>query len=308
MSTTLATTTDEKRDFDRLDKVVAAGIGAFVETGRALLEIRTRKLYREEYGTFEEYAKRSHELTRTYAHRLIDAAEIMDDLLPIGDILPKSESQCRELTCVPSEDLPEVWTAICGQAEAEDVNVTAKYIRKQVEPYRNTEEDEGETEEEVEEEEEAFDQPNAEFALIEWLRATLNKWPKECREDAAHWIRQILETEYGLQGGVTAQEVKNLTAQHLKDNTNLWAAEGDLQNAMQAEINRWPERYRVTAVEAIRSGVVKVYREMDTSTMTSGIAYRLRNIRDDAIYHKEVAALRQVMDDSDARRKAMSTK
>ncbi|MEI6279066.1 MAG: hypothetical protein WCO94_11945 [Verrucomicrobiota bacterium] len=87
---------DESRDLIRLEEIVSKGIETWIEVGNALLEIRDRKLYRIEHGTFEDYCRSKWNIDRTYAHRLMSGAEVVNankDLLPIGNI---SEGAIRE--------------------------------------------------------------------------------------------------------------------------------------------------------------------------------------------------------------------
>jgi len=51
---------------------------AFVAVGLALKAIRDRRLYRERYGTFEEYSARRWELSRRRGYELCAAAEVVE--------------------------------------------------------------------------------------------------------------------------------------------------------------------------------------------------------------------------------------
>jgi hypothetical protein len=46
--------------------------------------------------------------------------------------------------------------------------------------------------------EKPFDGETAGHRLRDWLRSELDRWPESQRREAAHWIRQIIEKEYGL--------------------------------------------------------------------------------------------------------------
>lgn len=46
--------------------------------------------------------------------------------------------------------------------------------------------------------EKPFDGEAAGHRLRDWLRTELDRWPESQRREAAHWIRQIIEKEYGL--------------------------------------------------------------------------------------------------------------
>jgi hypothetical protein len=62
----------------------------------ALLIIRDSRLYREQYGTFEEYCNEKWGMTSGRARQLIGASEVMDNLKSDTIVtLPTTESQAR---------------------------------------------------------------------------------------------------------------------------------------------------------------------------------------------------------------------
>jgi len=63
----------------------------------ALVEIRDSRLYREDYETFEEHCRDRWNIDRTYAHRIIGAASVVNNLLPMGNV-PANERQVRPFT------------------------------------------------------------------------------------------------------------------------------------------------------------------------------------------------------------------
>jgi hypothetical protein len=88
----------EARDLERAESKIAANLAAFFQVGFALLEIKSRRLYRADYPTFDEYCRKRWEMHKAYAYRLIGAAEVCRTLSPIGDIpLPENECQIRPL-------------------------------------------------------------------------------------------------------------------------------------------------------------------------------------------------------------------
>ncbi len=89
---------------------------AFYEAGAALRELRDKRLYRSTHRTFEEYCKDRFGFQRAYPYRLIDAAAVVDNLSPIGDILPKSESQCRPLARLGPLEQCIVWQQAVDEA------------------------------------------------------------------------------------------------------------------------------------------------------------------------------------------------
>ena len=100
-------TTDEERERHRLELKVELG---FQEAVKALKELRDKKLYRSTHQTFEDYVIGRFGMQRAHAYRLINAAVVIENLSPIGDILPMSDSQCREIAKLPSfEQQRKAW-------------------------------------------------------------------------------------------------------------------------------------------------------------------------------------------------------
>lgn len=100
--------------------------------GQSLVEIRDAKLYKDEYGTFEEFCNAEYGFTPRHAYRLIEFAEIkpeLDEILrPIGHKIA-NESQARALAAVPEEQRAEVVeTAAAGNGK-----LTAKTITEAAE-------------------------------------------------------------------------------------------------------------------------------------------------------------------------------
>jgi len=83
---------------DDLEVVVGKGLAAFVEVGSALETIRDKRLYRAEHASFEIYLQERWRISRSYAYRQIEAAQVVGTVSPMGDIpAPASERVTREL-------------------------------------------------------------------------------------------------------------------------------------------------------------------------------------------------------------------
>ncbi|WP_052754567.1 hypothetical protein [Calothrix sp. 336/3] len=69
---------------------------AFYEAGKALQSLRDRRLYRSTHKNFEEYCRDRFGFERRHPYRLIDAADVVDNLAqmcPNGlQILPTSDT------------------------------------------------------------------------------------------------------------------------------------------------------------------------------------------------------------------------
>lgn len=74
--------------------VIESWLRTFVEVGEALMEIRDARLYREGFGSFEDYCRERWSFSRVQAHRLIEASEVAA-VLPMGNTT--NERQMREL-------------------------------------------------------------------------------------------------------------------------------------------------------------------------------------------------------------------
>lgn len=121
----------EQLELSKLEDRIQRGLQTFYEVGAALLTIRDARLYRESHATFEDYCQQRWAMKRAQAYRLIDAAEVMNNLSPIGDMpKPATESQARPLASLPPEAQIHAWAAVT-EALA-DEPVTAEIVREAV--------------------------------------------------------------------------------------------------------------------------------------------------------------------------------
>ena len=93
-------TSNERRDLEQAERKIAAGLRSFLEVGMALKQIRDRKLFRQDFRSFEEYCAKRWDFTRQRGYELVGASEVMTDLSTTVDIrlLPANEAQARPLT------------------------------------------------------------------------------------------------------------------------------------------------------------------------------------------------------------------
>ncbi|MBO3457452.1 MAG: hypothetical protein KME33_12580 [Aetokthonos hydrillicola CCALA 1050] len=94
---------------------------SFYEAGKALVQLRDRRLYRSTHRTFEEYCKeRFGYSTHRQPYLLIEAAAVVDNLLekydPLDHILPTNERQVRPLTKLLPDDQCEAWQMAVEEA------------------------------------------------------------------------------------------------------------------------------------------------------------------------------------------------
>ncbi|MBD2249164.1 hypothetical protein [Nostoc sp. FACHB-888] len=109
---------------------------AFFEAGKALSELRDRRLYRSTHSTFKEYCKDRFGFERRHPYRLIEAAEVIDNLRKMCpnwtqnetesenvetrsqslQILPTAEGQVRPLTKLEPQQQQEAWQTAVEEA------------------------------------------------------------------------------------------------------------------------------------------------------------------------------------------------
>lgn len=134
VETLLPLTNNESRRLRECEQVIERGINIFYEVGNALAEIRESGLYRIQHATFELYCRQRWSMSRFYAHRLIDAAQVVENLLPIGNV-PASESQTRELASFEADVQKAIWHIALNTAPTDSEGkpkVTANHIRSVV--------------------------------------------------------------------------------------------------------------------------------------------------------------------------------
>ncbi|MDD5502444.1 MAG: DNA N-6-adenine-methyltransferase [Candidatus Thermoplasmatota archaeon] len=119
-----------------LETRIKAGLETFVDVGLCLLEIRDRRLYREKgYTRFEDYCREQWGWGKQYAYRQIEAAktiEIIGRKSPMGDEMPKTERQARELAPLVKADEQEAVKTWQKLREEHGDNLTAEKIRQAV--------------------------------------------------------------------------------------------------------------------------------------------------------------------------------
>lgn len=132
-------TDTEATRLEELETVIQRGLATFVEVGTALAEVRDDRLYRGEFGTFEDYCRDRWGFTDGQGRRYIRSAEVVGQLaetVPIGTVLPTAEAQARELARVPEEERAPFWNELVTQRDDSSVPITARVIREQWEAHQ----------------------------------------------------------------------------------------------------------------------------------------------------------------------------
>lgn len=107
--------------------VIDRGLATFVEVGRALAEIRDRRLYRLTHGTFEDYCQQRWGFNDSRARQLIAAADVAREIETVTTVTITSERQARALGPVIRQLGPEAAAEILAE-QAATGRVTASGI------------------------------------------------------------------------------------------------------------------------------------------------------------------------------------
>jgi hypothetical protein len=115
------------------ERVIESAVRSFVDLGRALLAIRTERLYAAEFSTFSEYCDARWDISETHANRVINAALVAIEATPIG-VEINSEAVARELVGLDPETLKQVWAEATRRAAGGRVTAAlVKEVRKALE-------------------------------------------------------------------------------------------------------------------------------------------------------------------------------
>jgi hypothetical protein len=125
-------TKHEEHRLVECEQIIIDGLNTFMEVGQALMEIRNRRLYRQEYKTFEAYAHQRWGIKRQRAYELMGASEVTRNLSEISDILPAKESHAASLLKLSPAEQRGIWQEIIEEAGDDVHKLTASQIKRKV--------------------------------------------------------------------------------------------------------------------------------------------------------------------------------
>ena len=134
---TSALSEEERKDLERLEATVRSAV---LEAAKALWEINTRRLYRERYGTFEEYCEAQFQFSSRYIYYQVKFGQILNALEQSErsvQILPQSEYQARPLAKLKEEsEQIEAWLEAVQKAEGSvpSFSVVEEVVRERLAP------------------------------------------------------------------------------------------------------------------------------------------------------------------------------
>jgi hypothetical protein len=106
---------EERIRLEQLEHVIAGSIQSFLVAGKCLLEVRDRKLYREQYSTFQDYCVKRWGITERRGLELARATTVAEHLL-IGPAGPEGDSP---LPADLGSDVLRPLTRLCPELQAE---------------------------------------------------------------------------------------------------------------------------------------------------------------------------------------------
>ncbi len=121
----------EESEFQECESIVREGWNHFARVGAALLRIREKHLYKNEYHSFETYCRDRWNFGPSKVWGYISAAQVHQNLEAIPGIpLPECEAQVRPLTKLPAELAQQAWLDALGHSP--NGHVSARSVHKAV--------------------------------------------------------------------------------------------------------------------------------------------------------------------------------
>lgn len=130
-------TEEEKIRLAEHEEVIDDGLNTFHKVGMALLDIRDNRLYRQNYRTFEHYCQERWGMGQSHAYRLMDAAQVVNNLQssPNGGTLPESERHIRPLIDLQPEEQQVIWNVV--KKTAPKGKVTENHVKSVVNVFKD---------------------------------------------------------------------------------------------------------------------------------------------------------------------------
>jgi hypothetical protein len=117
---------------------IAAGMDTFLLVGLSLLAIRSDRLYREDYDTYEEFCQAEYGWTARRARQLCDAVETVGNLksgTSSSDfVMPAGETQVRPLAGLAPDDQRRLWSEAVESAP--NRRPTERHVREVVQAWK----------------------------------------------------------------------------------------------------------------------------------------------------------------------------
>jgi len=169
----------------QLESVIKKYRQDFYAVGKALREIRDGRHYHKlAFKSFDSYVRLRWDMGRSHAYRLIEAAGVIDNLSPIGD-LPNNEAQVRPLTKLDTFSQRRVWRDFLKTGQ----RLTALNIKKVVSAHLGEQNTQAPLIEVI-----SADYQKAVRTMLCQIRIAQNDdWRKTSQKTALYWNRVMKE-------------------------------------------------------------------------------------------------------------------
>ena len=174
------------RRLAQLESVIKKYRQDFYAVGKALREIRDGRHYHKlTFNSFESYLRLRWDMGRSNAYRLIEAASVIDNLSPIGEVLPRNESQARPLTRLDAFSQRRLWRDFLETGQ----RLTAVNIKKFVSAHLGEQKTKAPLIEVI-----SADYQQAVRAMLCQIRIAQNDgWRKTSQKTALYWNNVMKE-------------------------------------------------------------------------------------------------------------------
>lgn len=133
--TRMALTTPQANRLQELETEIQTGLDTFFKVGRALIEIRDSKLYRQKYDTFVDYVNDRWSFKSARAYQLMQAVKLNDELTPKIDTTGLNPNQLQEIGRVPKGKRVQVVKEARRIASREDRPPQLRDFKEAVKPH-----------------------------------------------------------------------------------------------------------------------------------------------------------------------------
>lgn len=170
----------------QLEEVIDSQRRCFYQIGQALKEIRDDRLYRQLlFESFEAYLKERWDMSKSHAYRLIEASRVIDNLSPLGEVLPENEAQLRALGHLNPMDQRRIWRDFL----AAGITLNARNIERFVSKYVRSEKARIDLTNMI-----STSYKQAVMAMLEQIRlAGCDGWQSTSRQAGLFWLRVMKE-------------------------------------------------------------------------------------------------------------------
>ena len=120
------------RRIEQLERDIESGIRS---VGQSLMEIHSKALYKEDYGTFENYCKQRWGFSDRWARDMIEAETIKARIGTIVPVLDLKTKHLAEISKIPEKQQAQVTANVLEKCESENRKPTIKDFKEAAKPF-----------------------------------------------------------------------------------------------------------------------------------------------------------------------------